>query len=128
MKPVIAYGIIGSYYADDWEILSITSEKAGRRGQVYGRDPHNNPTHHKPEDVSGRFPTIELATAGLQALRQIHRDHAPAIEAARTEYERLSRNRNETIRQALAEIRVQPMPHHTDAAPAGDPAPVKVAA
>jgi hypothetical protein len=124
MKPIIAYGIVGSYYSDRWEILSITSEKAGHRGMVYGRDEHGNATHHKPNDVTGRFATIELAQAGLQALRQIHNDHAPAIEAAREEYDRLSRNRNETVRQALAELRVTPMQHH---GPAGEPSPVVVA-
>lgn len=106
MKPAIAYGIHGSHYADDWETISITSEKTGPRGMVYGCDPAGTAMHAKPLDIHGRFDTMEKAEIGLEALRELHAAHAPAIEAARAEYERLSHLRNDTIRQALANIRV----------------------
>lgn len=106
LKPAIAYGIHGSHHASDWEIISITTEKTGGRGMVYGRDEHGIAMHAKPGEIYGRFDTIEKAEIGRQALRELHAQHNPGIEAARAEYERLSHLRNDTIRQALANIRV----------------------
>lgn len=106
MKPAIAYGIAGSYFSDDWEIISITSEKTGRRGMIYGRDQHGAATHAKPEDVHGRFATREEATIGLEAIRRLHRQHAPGIDDVREQLLRLQAERNGAIKQALANIRV----------------------
>lgn len=106
MKPAIAYGVIGSEFGSSWEILSITSEKSGRRGMVYGRDEHGNATHHKPGLVHGRFKTIGEAETARNAIRAIHRAHAPAIEAAEVEAARLRSLRNAAIRSALANVKI----------------------
>lgn len=110
MKPAIAYGITGSAFGLDWQIFTVTSEKSGPRGVVYGRDQHGCATRHKPGDVHGRFPTIEQANAAQQALRQIHRDHAPGIETAERHLRKLADARRGTITQALENIRVTPLP------------------
>jgi hypothetical protein len=106
MKPAIAYGILGSQYGDHWEILSITSETSGRRGRVNGRDGHGNPTHAKPDDVHGRFATIEEATTALEAIGRLHAQHQPGIDAAYQEYDRLTGGRRDAIKHALDNIRV----------------------
>jgi hypothetical protein len=106
MKPAIAYGILGSPYGVHWEIFSITSETSGRRGRVNGRDGHGNPTHAKPDDVHGRFATIEEATIALEAIERLHAQHAPGIEAASNAYSKLHGERDEAIRHALENIRV----------------------
>lgn len=106
MKPAIAYGVTGSEYASDWEILTITSEKAGRRGMVYGRDEHGAATHHKPLDVFGRYQTIGEAEQARTAIRHIHRQHVGAIEAATEALTILQRKRNDAIRSALASVKI----------------------
>jgi hypothetical protein len=114
MKPAIAYGILGSHYGDNWEILSITSETSGRRGRVNGRDGHGNPTHATPDDVRGRFETIEEATTALEAIQRLHAQHAPGIAAAATAYSKLQNDRNEAIRHALENIRVAKISYHPE--------------
>lgn len=103
MKPAIAFGIHGSYSANDWEIIAITSEKAR---MVYGRDQHGRAMHAKPGDIHGRFKRLTDAVIGLEAIRALHHQHAPAIAVAQRELERLSHQRNNAIKQALANIRV----------------------
>lgn len=106
MKPAIAYGITGDTWSSDWEIIAITSEKSGRRGMVYGRDEHGNATHHKPDDVRGRYATIEEAEQARAAVRQVHRQHAGAIERAEQELGRLQLARRSAIQSALGSVKI----------------------
>ena len=109
MKPAIAYGIMGSEFARDWEILTITTEKAGRRGRVYGRDEQGTATNSRPGDVFGRFATLAEAETARTAIRGLHRQHAPAIERAEEELARLQRARLTAIRRALEGVKVSPV-------------------
>jgi hypothetical protein len=56
MKSALHYTL--RRYWGNYSLMVVTSEK---NSQVYGRNEHDEPTHARTGDVSGRFPTREAA-------------------------------------------------------------------
>lgn len=92
-KPILYYALVkGHGYMRGFNVLAVTLEKGGSRGQVYGRDEYDNPTHVAAYSVIYRFPEgtpLDFCKdAGKRADAEA-RKHEVGLEQARAELSRL---------------------------------------
>lgn len=108
MKPAIAYGIIGSPYSR-LRVITITSERKGGRGRVYGRDQDGRPTNATARDCHGRFDTLELAEQARAAVQQVFDQHAPLVNEARERLDTARAQRKYAVDAALKALPALPV-------------------
>lgn len=83
--------------------MAVTTEKEGRRGQVYGRDRHGIPTHACATDVLHKFDTEEKAVGAITLARTVSAGHQPAIDEAERKLHDLQSAQRAAIKAALTE-------------------------
>jgi hypothetical protein len=102
-KPTIYWALSGSNYRrfTDLQVMRVTSEKGGRRGQAYGTDEHGVPTHCSLHDIRFRFETEEEAKRARGAAREQRDRFQPLIKAASDEVTRLYAEQDAAAREAI---------------------------
>jgi hypothetical protein len=99
VKPALFYTIKRDFGM--YEVMAVTSEKAGRRGRYYGRDRHGNATHCLPGETFGRFGSEEEAAAFVGAIKRIKADFASSIEQAERNLAKLRNECENAIKEAI---------------------------
>lgn len=102
MKPAVAWGLVSSWsrHGDGFQVIAITSEKDGYRGQWYGRDEQGNPTHGRKSDLLHRFESEAVAKDAHKRAAEVRAKLKPERDRAQAEASRLDKEMTNAVMAA----------------------------